>query len=368
MNHRRIVFKVGTSSLTHADGSLSRGKLQNITRQLAALHDAGHELILVTSGAVAAGYSSLGFKKRPTHIADKQAAAAVGQGRLLEEYTAQFLQKNIISAQILLTRDDFADKRRYQNAFQAMTVLLNRRAVPIINENDAVAVAELKVGDNDTLSAQVAGMMQADLLVLLTDVDGLYSGNPKHDPAARRIAHVEHISRELIAMAGGAGSANGTGGMLTKIKAATLATHAGVPVYICSSLQNDALLQAAAAQDNGTLFAAQKTMKTQKQWLAFYAASRGALRVDAGAEAALVQAEKSLLASGISAVAGEFLAGDVVTVYNADGGHILGKGRVKSGHSELQALLATAKPQGVVIHRDDWITVTPELELFLHEI
>ena len=202
MNHRRIVFKVGTSSLTHADGSLSRGKLQNITRQLAALHDAGHELILVTSGAVAAGYSSLGFKKRPTHIADKQAAAAVGQGRLLEEYTAQFLQKNIISAQILLTRDDFADKRRYQNAFQAMTVLLNRRAVPIINENDAVAVAELKVGDNDTLSAQVAGMMQVDLLVLLTDVDGLYSGNPKHDPAAKRIAHVEHISSELIAMAG----------------------------------------------------------------------------------------------------------------------------------------------------------------------
>ena len=157
-----------------------------------------------------------------------------------------------------------------------MSVLLARRAIPIINENDAGAVAEIKVGDNDTLSAQVAGMMQADLLVLLTDVDGLYTGHPQRDPAARRIEKVAQISADLIAMAGGAGSANGTGGMLTKIKAATLATHAGVPVYICSSLQNDALLQAAAAQDNGTLFAAQKTMKTQKQWLAFYAASRGA--------------------------------------------------------------------------------------------
>ena len=365
---KRIVFKVGTSSLTHPDGSLNRSKLHNITRQLAVLHAAGHELVLVSSGAIAAGFGSLGFKKRPTQIADKQAAAAVGQSLLMEEYTANLLLKNIVSAQILLTRDDFADKRRYQNAFQAMSVLLARRAIPIINENDAVAVAEIKVGDNDTLSAQVAGMMRADLLVLLTDVDGLYTGHPQRDPAARRIEKVAQISADLIAMAGGAGSANGTGGMLTKIKAATLATHAGVPVYICSSLQGEALLQAAAAQDKGTLFAAQKTMKTQKQWLAFYAASRGTLHVDAGAETALVREGKSLLASGITAAQGQFAEGEVVTVYNAEGTHILGKGRVKTDAGRLNALLAAPKPKGVVIHRDDWITVTPELELFLHEI
>jgi len=178
MKAKRIVFKVGTSSLTNEDGSLSRAKVKEITRQLALLHEVGHELILVSSGAIAAGFSSLGFKKRPTKVADKQASAAVGQGLLLEEYTTNLLLKQIISAQILLTQDDFADKRRYKNAHQALSVLLNRGAIPIINENDTVAIEELKVGDNDTLSAQVAAMVQADLLVLLTDVDGLYTANP----------------------------------------------------------------------------------------------------------------------------------------------------------------------------------------------
>ena len=225
MKAKRIVFKVGTSSLTNADGSLSRAKVKEITRQLALLHEAGHELILVSSGAVAAGFSSLGFKKRPTKVADKQASAAVGQGLLLEEYTTNLLLKQIISAQILLTQDDFADKRRYKNAHQALSVLLNRGAIPIINENDSVAIEELKVGDNDTLSAQVAAMVQADLLVLLTDVDGLYTANPSTNPDARRLEKIEKISSELIDMAGGAGSSNGTGGMLTKIKGAPGARH-----------------------------------------------------------------------------------------------------------------------------------------------
>lgn len=187
MKYKRIVFKVGTSSLTNEDGSLSRSKVKDITQQLAMLHEAGHELILVSSGAIAAGFGALGFKKRPTKIADKQASAAVGQGLLLEEYTTNLLLRQIVSAQILLTQDDFVDKRRYKNAHQALSVLLNRGAIPIINENDSVVIDEVKVGDNDTLSAQVAAMVQADLLVLLTDVDGLYTGNPNSDPRAKRL-------------------------------------------------------------------------------------------------------------------------------------------------------------------------------------
>ncbi|HGZ3707166.1 TPA: glutamate 5-kinase, partial [Streptococcus pneumoniae] len=244
MKYKRIVFKVGTSSLTNEDGSLSRSKVKDITQQLAMLHEAGHELILVSSGAIAAGFGALGFKKRPTKIADKQASAAVGQGLLLEEYTTNLLLRQIVSAQILLTQDDFVDKRRYKNAHQALSVLLNRGAIPIINENDSVVIDELKVGDNDTLSAQVAAMVQADLLVFLTDVDGLYTGNPNSDPRAKRLERIETINREIIDMAGGAGSSNGTGGMLTKIKAATIATESGVPVYICSSLKSDSMIEA----------------------------------------------------------------------------------------------------------------------------
>jgi len=362
MKAKRIVFKVGTSSLTNADGSLSRAKVKEITRQLALLHEAGHELILVSSGAIAAGFSSLGFKKRPTKVADKQASAAVGQGLLLEEYTTNLLLKQIISAQILLTQDDFADKRRYKNAHQALSVLLNRGAIPIINENDTVAIEEIKVGDNDTLSAQVAAMVQADLLVLLTDVDGLYTANPSTNPDARRLEKIEKISSELIDMAGGAGTSNGTGGMLTKIKAATLATMSGVPVYICSSLKTDALLEATEETKDGSLFLAQeKGLKTQKQWLAFYAKSQGEIYVDQGAADALRNKGKSLLVSGLVSVSGSFAYQDTVTVYEEGCGAILGKGRVRFGKSALKDMLKSNKPKGVVIHRDDWISLTPEL-------
>lgn len=368
MKYKRIVCKVGTSSLTNEDGSLSRAKVRVITQQLAMLHEAGHEVILVSSGAIAAGFSFLGFKKRPTKIADKQASAAVGQGLLLEEYTTNLLLKKIVSAQILLTQDDFADKRRYKNAHQAISVLLNRGAIPIINENDTVSIAELKVGDNDTLSAQVASMVQADLLVLLTDVDGLYTANPVNHPDAKRLDLVEEITTDLLEMAGGAGSSNGTGGMLTKLKAATIATMAGVPVYICSSLKEQALIEAAENQGNGTFFTASvKNMKTQKQWLAFYAASQGSIWVDRGASTALSEQGKSLLVSGISKMSGHFSYDDIVTVYEKDTERILGKGRVRFGQSALQDMLKANKPKGVVIHRDHWISLTPELELLLSE-
>lgn len=367
MKYKRIVFKVGTSSLTRPDGSIARDKIKTITDQLAELHRAGHELVLVSSGAIAAGFGALGFKKRPTLIADKQAAAAVGQGLLLEEYTANFSSDGIVSAQILLNRADFADKRRYSNAYQALSVLIRRGAVPVINENDTVSIEELKIGDNDTLSAQLAALIQADLLVLLTDIDGLYTGHPGKNLNARRLTEIEHIDRNIIDMAGGAGSANGTGGMLTKIKAATIATESGVPVYICSSLKPDALLEAATAQSDGSFFKARpKGLKTQKQWLAFYAESKGTVIVDEGAAAALSEHGKSLLLSGVCRAEGHFSYRDIVSVCD-EAGRILGKGRVRFGRAAIEDMLQSPHGKGILIHRDDWISITPEMQLLLTE-
>ncbi|KXT75158.1 Glutamate 5-kinase / RNA-binding C-terminal domain PUA [Streptococcus sp. DD10] len=368
MKYKRIVFKVGTSSLTNRDGKLSSSKVKAITNQLAMLHEKGYEVILVSSGAIAAGFGSLGFKKRPTKIADKQASAAVGQGLLLEEYTTNLMLRQIVSAQILLTQDDFADMRRYKNAHQSLTVLLNRGAIPIINENDTVSIEELKIGDNDTLSAQVAAMVQADLLVLLTDVDGLYTGNPTSDPSAERLTKIEQINQEIINMAGGAGSANGTGGMLTKIKAATIATESGVPVYICSSLKADCMIEATEKQSDGSFFVAQrKGLRTQKQWLAFHAKSQGSIWVDTGAAEALTKNGKSLLLSGVIEVEGQFSYQDIVTVYNNETGQSIGKGRVQFGTSAIKDFLQSKKAKGVLIHRDDWISITPEIQLLLTE-
>ena len=367
MKYKRIVFKVGTSSLTNPDGSLSRAKVKAITQQLAMLHEEGHELILVSSGAIAAGFSSLGFKKRPTKIADKQASAAVGQGLLLEEYTSNLLMKGIVSAQILLTQDDFVDKRRYNNAHQALSVLLTRHAIPIINENDTVSIEELKVGDNDTLSAQVAAMVQADLLVLLTDVDGVYNDNPSKNPSAKRFDVIDEITKELVEMAGGAGSSNGTGGMYTKIKAATIATMAGVPVYICSSLKEQALIEAAHQTVDGTYFTAQeKVMKTHKQWLALYAKSKGKLVVDTGAKQALQEEGKSLLISGVKAVEGEFYESEIVTVVD-EHYQVIGKGQTRLSKYAIAQQLSKNNRKGIVIHRDDWMTISGELELLEQE-
>lgn len=360
---KRIVFKVGTSSLTHADGSLSRDKVKALTAQLAQLHAQGFEVVLVSSGAIAAGFGSLGFKKRPTKVADKQASAAVGQGLLLEEYTSHLREAGIVSAQMLLTQDDFTDQRRYKNAHQAISVLLSRHAIPIINENDSVSIAEIKVGDNDTLSAQVASMVQADLLVLLTDVDGLYTANPATHPDAKRLDRIDTLTSDLIEMAGGAGSANGTGGMLTKVKAATIATMAGVPVYICSSLKEEALIEAAHQTQDGTYFEAQaKVMKTHQQWLALYAKSQGTVTVDDGARDALLEGSNSLLVSGVSDVSGYFAAGAIVTVVDGSRRPI-GKGQTQLGAAALEDLRHQKKAKGIVIHRDDWVPMTVALQL-----
>lgn len=359
VERKLVTVKVGTSSLTHADGSISPEKIEYIVAEIAALRDAGHTVILVTSGAVAAGFGRIGYAKRPTSIPAKQAAAAVGQGLLLEEYARFFAARGIVSAQILLTRDDFRDRRRYKNAFNALEIILQRGAVPIINENDTVSIDELRLGDNDTLSAQVAAMMHAGLLVLLTDMDGLYTADPRADETAKRIERVEHLTPENLALGGNAGTSNGTGGMATKLSAAKLATAAGVPVVICRTENAGALLRAAAGEPVGTYFAASETgMRTRQQWMAFYAQTRGNLYIDAGAEEALARHGKSLLPSGIVAAEGDFRAGDIVRVFRQGTNVLLGRGEVNFDKEELLRRMEAAEghvKNAVAIHRDNWV-------------
>lgn len=354
MNEKLVVFKVGTSSITQSNGRIDKEKIKLITTQLAKLHYAGYHLILVTSGAIAAGFGTLGFEKRPTKIAEKQASAAVGQGLLIEEYTNQLMNDNIVCAQVLLTQDDFSDVRRYKNAYSTLQVLLKRRAIPIINENDTIAIDEIKVGDNDTLSAQVASLVKADLLVLLTDVDGLYTDNPRNNPNAKHLPIIETISQELFDMASGAGTSNGTGGMTTKINAAQIATKSGVPVFICSSLVDNALVNAVDQTNKGTLFLADTHAMTQrKQWLAFYARTEASVTIDDGAVEAMLHQGSSLLVAGITGLHGDFETGDIIAVYHKNGTQAIGKGKVRLSSHDL----STGQYTGVFIHRNDWVTL-----------
>ena len=357
MDNKLIVIKLGSSSLTGGDGSVRPDKIERYVAEMAQLVQDGSRVILVTSGAVAAGFRRLGYSARPRTIADKQASAAVGQGLLMEEYARQFDRYGIPCGQLLLTQDDFTDRRRYKNAFNALTALLSRGAVPVINENDTVAVEELKIGDNDTLSAQVAAMMHAGLLALLTDVDGLYTDNPARNPDARHIDVVEEITPEIVEAAGGAGTDRGTGGMKTKIKAAALATSAGVEVVICSAGEPGSIVKAARSQARGTRFLARENaLHNRQQWLAFYAMASGNLYVDEGAAEAITKRGKSLLPRGVTAAEGDFKAGDVVNVFRRGSHEYLGRGIVSYGREELlRAMQQSGETETDVIHRDNWV-------------
>ena len=355
MNKQLIVIKIGTSSLTGADASLSPEKIHNIVRQASDLRDAGHSVVIVTSGSIAAGWRKLGYGARPSSVAAKQACAAAGQGLLMEEYTRYFAERGYVSAQLLLTRGDFADKRRYTNAFNALELLIKKGAIPIINENDTVAVEELKLGDNDTLGAYLAAMLHANMLILLTDVDGLYTANPAKDPTAKRIGVVERITPEIESLAGGAGTTNGTGGMATKIRAAKTATRAGVQVFITSSRDENAIVKAVSGEGIGTLFTAKYSLKTKLQWMAFYAHAAGNIYVDAGAAEAICEREKSLLPKGIVAVEGDFRRSDVVCVYRCETHEYLGRGIINYSRDELCEIIAGgAAGTEEAINRDNW--------------
>jgi glutamate 5-kinase len=364
MENRLVVVKIGTTSLTGSNGGIDAQKLKAATDMLAALRRKKHQVLLVTSGAIAAGFGRLGYSERPKTVPARQASAAVGQGVLIEEYAKRLGAQDIVAAQLLVTRADFSDRRRYQNVFNTLSVLLKRGALPIINENDTVSIEELRFGDNDRLSAQVAALVHADLLVILTDVNGLYTADPGKDPSARLIAQVDAIDAQVERMAGDSDSDLGTGGMASKIEAAKVATAAGVPVVVTGP-EVQKVLDAVEGQPVGTRFCAVKqAMNTRLQWMAFHAPLKGQIIVDDGAVEALSKRHTSLLPSGVTGVTGVFERGDVIEVVDEQGGYV-GCGtarytseqltRVKGMTSrQIQKLLGPEYSEA--IHRDDWLS------------
>ena len=322
-SYRRIVVKLGSNTLTGGGDRLSRPQMLELVRQIASLHRQGLEIVVVSSGAVAAGREVLGLAPQAhpqKGIPYKQMLAAVGQNHLMRAWTDLFGIYGIPIAQTLLTRGDLANRQRYLNARNTLLALLDHGVITIINENDTVAVEEIRIGDNDNLSALVAGLVEADLLVLLTDTDGLYTADPRTDPTAQLIPEVPRIDARLERLAGRPGSDRGVGGMVTKIQAARLATQAGSAVVIANGSAPDVLVRLAGGERLGTLFhPAADSPGSRQCWLASGLASHGRVQVDAGAARAIVERGSSLLPAGITAVDGRFQRGDTVDIADAGG-------------------------------------------------
>ena len=352
---KRVVIKIGSSSLT-VDGSIDYEQMENLTTQIAYLIRKGYEIVLVSSGAVAAGLGKLQWERETMTVPRKQAAAAVGQGLLMHRYEQLFQCEGIQVAQILLTGEDVADRKRYINAKNTFQVLLQEGIVPIVNENDTVIVDEIRLGDNDRLAALVAGVVEADGLLLLTDIDGLYTDNPQKNPHAVKLNTVEVIDKEILEMAKGAGSKIGTGGMATKIEAARIATLSGAKAIIAKSDTPWVIKKVFLDEEPiGTTFLpAKETMKHRKQWLAFASKSQGKVIIDQGAIKALVEENKSLLAAGVKEMHGDFCMGAVIDIC-AEDGQAIGKGMSCMASGELQMLLEQRpRPKGsIVVHKND---------------
>ena len=360
---RRVVLKIGSSSLNHPRGGLDDQAIVEIVSVIAALKQKGVECIIVTSGAVAAGMGQLGLNARPRDLASKQALAAVGQGVLIERYAQNLERYGLVGAQVLLSRIDLAQASHYRNAQNTLEKLLRLHVVPIINENDTVAVDELCFGDNDTLSAMVAGLIGANLLVILTDVDGLYTGNPKNDLSAQLIKEVAEVS-SVEGMASGAGSLIGTGGMVTKLRAAKIATRFGIGMLLLNFSRLRELIDITKGQNpEGTYFhPAKHRLAGRKRWIAYAGLSEGSILVDDGAAKALVEEGKSLLAKGIVSVEGAWERKEIVRIINLQGEEIA-RGvvelsqvevlTVKGLHSEKLHKLIPDFDGGEVVHRDN---------------
>jgi len=320
---KRAVIKIGSNSLSFASGGLNEAVIEGLARTIAALRKQGVECILVTSGAVAAGMAKLKLKERPKNIIGKQAAAAVGQGILIEKYSLYLEKHNLTCAQILLSRIDLVESAHYRNAQNTLEMLLKYGVVPVVNENDTVVFEELCFGDNDKLSALVAGMIDADILVLLTDVDGLFSDNPLKNSRAQLIPLVEDVN-SVKALADGAGSMVGTGGMITKLKAAEMASKFGISTFLMNASRLEEIVRIfEGVYPLGTLFTpARHRMTGKKRWMAYAALSMGTVVIDEGAQKALVRDGKSLLASGVTGIEGYWERKDLIKITNTDGEEI----------------------------------------------
>ena len=360
---RRIVVKVGSSSLTTPEGAIAESRVVQLVAALAGRRASGTELLLVTSGAIAAGLEPLGLKKRPRDLATQQAAASIGQGLLMHRYTEAFAEHGVTVGQVLMTSEDVVRRAHYRNAQRTLYRLLELDTLPIVNENDTVATDEIRFGDNDRLAALVAHLVHADLFVMLSDVDALYDAPPSR-PGATRISEVHHLDDLDVIDLGRRGSNLGTGGMVTKVAAARIASGAGIPVVLAHATS---AAEALAGGEVGTWFAASgRRTPTRLLWLAHAASPHGRLTLDPGAVRAVADRRASLLPAGVTGVDGAFVAGDPVDLVD-EKGHTVARGLVNFDAAELPPLLGRstrelAKELGTayereVVHRDDLVVL-----------
>lgn len=364
---KRIVVKVGSSILASVEKGLHQEVFSHLAREISELKRQGYEIILVSSGAIAAGMEKLGYKTRPQSITQKQATAAVGQGRLMNIYEGYFSRDQQMVAQILLTHDDLSHRRRFLNARNTLLTLLELGIIPIINENDTVVVDEIKFGDNDNLSALVTNLIEADLLIILTDIDGLCDSDPRYNPNAKCIPLIEDIDMDMEGMIGDTQGEWRVGGMVSKIQAAQKASCSGIPTVIACGTKAGILHQILKGKEVGTLILPKKaTLSSRKHWIAFNLKPKGNVVVDDGAKKAIVQKGKSLLPSGVVKVKGFFDRGDSVSCLGPRGKEFA-RGLVNYSASELERIRGLRSEQiekalgykysDEVIHRDDLVVL-----------
>ena len=361
---RRWVVKIGSALLTNDGEGLDLAAIGRWVDQLAQLRREGVEIVLVSSGSIAEGIVRLGWQERPHEVYKLQAAAAVGQMGLVQAYETNFKRHDTLTAQILLTHEDHSNRKRYLNAQATLKTLLSVGVVPVVNENDTVVTKEIRFGDNDTLGALVANLVEADALVLLTDQNGLYTADPRSNPDATLISEAMADDYALESMAGGGGRL-GQGGMATKVRAAKLAARSGAITVIASGREDDVLLKLRQAKDLGTvLVPEQLPMAARKQWIAGHLQARGTLTLDAGAVTALVERGKSLLPAGVRAVTGSFSRGEMVVISD-EHGRVIGRGLVNYGIEDAQKIIGhpSSHIEGVLgfvgeqelVHRDNLV-------------
>lgn len=363
---QRIIVKIGSSSLTQSNGELNQEKIIYFAEEITALRKQDFDVLLVTSGGVAAGFRQIGYAVKPKLLKEKQASAAVGQALLMEAYSKAFALHDCKVAQILLTRANFSNRKQAHNAMMTVEELLNRNVLPIINENDTVSVDELKFGDNDTLSALVANLVKAHQLMIFTDTDGLYTKDPRFNADAERLHQVDQIDDRVYEMAGVAGSEIGTGGMRSKLEAARIAVRGGVSVFVGQAIDPGDMLLALKKVGKGTYFTTQlQKLPIKKQWVGFHSLPKGRITIDEGASKAMLSGGKSLLPAGVIEVAGDFHPGDVIEVFNKEQ-QLIGKGVVNYTDWQLQASIGLSTEEirkrldihrFEVIHRDEWVTL-----------